>query len=328
MQFPGQAPKQPLVEHEEACDFCPGHERRAMPEVYAVRDDYSTVDREGWLVRVVPNKYPAVSFDAEGVPSPREAASGKWKEAAVRESASPLRETLPGVGLHEVIVESPSHNKHFALQDSGQAKLIVETLRHRCRMVMQARDLRYACILKNHGARSGASIRHPHFQIIATAIVPHFAGLMVERQEGYMKENGRPLFDALLEEEAACGERIVAADEHFVTLAPWASQVPYEMWIVPRRPMASFADLPDDQTATFAAALQQALHRLYLRLDDPDYNLVIHNSPKGERAQRHHHWFVQVLPRFTTPAGFEWGTGVYINHVPPEEAARSLRESR
>ncbi len=324
----GAAAPAPLPSRDERCDFCPGNERRTAPEIYALRDDYSTVDHEGWRVRVVPNKYPAVSIDADPVPSPEEVASGKWKPPSTSDHAqSPLRQSRPAVGMHEVVIESPLHDRHFALHDDRHATLLVQALRHRCRMVMQARDVRYACVVKNHGSRSGASIRHPHFQLVATAVVPPAVGRIIERQETFARENGRPLFNALLEDELSAGSRVIAVADQFVVLAPWASQAPYETWIIPRTAINSFRELPDDQTAAFALVLRDTLRRLHRRLNDPDYNLIIHDAPRGDRAREHHRFFVQILPRVMSPAAFELGTGVFINHVPPESAAALLRES-
>lgn len=320
-EYPAEAKSRPMPEYEETCDFCPGHEGRTEAELYAVRDDYATADQEGWRVRVVPNKYPAATLESPHLPAP----PADRKEPLAGSPGSALRTSQPASGLHEVIVESPFHNKHFSLHDVKHATLIVETLRHRCRMVMQARDVRYVSILKNHGPRSGASIRHPHFQLIATAVVPPLAGIMVERQEAFAKEKGKPLFETLVQEEISAGERIVSAGDDFVTLTPWASQMAYEMWVVPRRRVASFGDLPDEQIEPFAAAMQDALRALHRLLDEPDYNLVIHSAPRGDRARQHHCCFAQILPRLGGPAGFEMGTGMYINHVPPESAAAALR---
>ena len=324
-QFSGHA-KQSLPERSETCDFCPGNEHKTTPEVFAVRDDYSAVDREGWSVRVVANKYPAVTMDADGVPTPEVAArgGGAEKKAAAESSLRPGR---PAVGMHEVVIESPIHNRHLALQDTRQATLIVEALRHRYRMISQARDVRYISIIKNHGLKSGSSILHPHMQIIATSVVPPAAGFMVDRQEAFAREAGRSFFDALIEEELSAGRRVVGMNEEFVTLTPWASQLPYEMWIVPRRQMATFGELPDEQMERFAIVVRDALYRVYKSLDDQDYNFIIHSAPKGQRAQQHHRWFVQIVPRLVAPAGFEFGTGMYINTVPPEEAAAALREA-
>jgi UDPglucose--hexose-1-phosphate uridylyltransferase len=311
----------------DGCDFCPGNEHKTTPEVFAVRDDYSAVDREGWSVRVVANKYPAVMMDAEGVPTPESAARGGGTSEKVVGESLLLRPSRPGVGMHEVVIESPIHNRHLALQDIKQATLIVEALRHRYRMITQARDVRYICIVKNHGLKSGSSILHPHMQIIATSVVPPAAGFMVDRQEVFAKEAGRSFFDAMLEEELSAGRRIVGMNEEFVTLTPWASQLPYEMWIVPRRQMATFGELPDEQMERFAIVLRDTLYRMHKGLDDPDYNFIIHSAPKGQRAQQHHRWFVQIAPRMVTPAGFEFGTGMYINTVAPEEAAAAMREA-
>jgi UDPglucose--hexose-1-phosphate uridylyltransferase len=323
-QFTGHD-KQSLPQRDDDCDFCPGNEHKTTPEVYAVRDDYSAVDREGWHVRVVANKYPAVTIDAAGVPTPASAAPDRVPAPEVSSTQSKLRPSRPGVGMHEVVIESPAHDRHLALQDTVQATRIVETLRHRYRMIMQARDVRYISVIKNHGRRSGSSLHHPHLQIIATAVVPPSAGFMVDRQEAFAKEAGRSYFEAVLEEELSSGKRIVGMNEEFVTLSPWASQVPYEMWIVPRRQMSAFGDLPDEQMERFAIVLRDALYRLHQGAGDPDYSFAIHSAPKGQRAQQHHRWFVQIAPRLTTPAGFEFGTGMYINTVAPEDAAATMR---
>jgi UDPglucose--hexose-1-phosphate uridylyltransferase len=228
--------------------------------------------------------------------------------------------------MHEVIVESPAHHKHFALHDDRQAELIIHTLRHRFRMIMQAREVKHVCIIKNHGPQAGASIDHPHFQIIAPAVIPSAVKLMIEREADYAEKNGRPLFEALLQEELAAGERIVATNAEFVSLAPWASPLPFSLWIVPREHPAMFGDLPDNHVSLLAAILGESLLRLHQLLDDPDYHLVIHSSPKWSRGQEVHRWFVEITPRTTTPAGFEFGTGMYINHTTPEQAAIALRE--
>ncbi|MBN2560337.1 MAG: DUF4931 domain-containing protein [Phycisphaerae bacterium] len=371
-ELSAERPRSRPAEYVKDCPFCPGNERQTTPEVYAVRDDYGTVDREGWRVRVVPNKYPALRIDAEGVPTPesitsrktgpdtetveRAAATGlsQKRSTGVSPSSSPprrrchrggetaseaeatetatatepsaLRVATPGIGMHEVVIESPAHDRHFALQDDEQATLIVQALRHRHRMMMQARDVKHVCIFKNHGPGLGASIEHPHFQIIASAVIPPAVKTMIERQASYTQETGRPMFDVLLEEELAAGERIVATNDEFVALAPWASPLPYSLWLIPREHTSTFGDLPDNHTALFATILRDVLLRLRQLLTDPAYHLVIHSSPKWQRGREVHRWFAQVTPRVTTPAGFEVGTGMCINEVPPEVAALALRE--
>ena len=325
-EFKSDVPRPAVAEYVKGCPFCPGHERRTPPEVFAVRDDYATVDKEGWRVRVVPNKYPAVKIDAEGVPTPESVAMGKDGQDD-RPDASDLRVTLPGVGMHEVVVESPAHDRHFAKQPAAQAEQIVHTLRHRSSMISQARDVKLVSIFKNHGTLSGTTILHPHFQIIAPAVIPPFVKTMVERQASYAAERGRPLFEALLEQELEAGLRIVASNDEFVTLTPWASASPYEMWILPREQAAFFQDLPDGHIPLFTAGLQDALQRLDRLLDNPDYNLVIHTGPKWRKSKEAHRWFAQIAPRTSLSAGFELGTNMYINAVGPETAAAALRDA-
>lgn len=318
-------PAQPASpERDERCPFCPGNERRTPPEVFALRDDYATVDREGWRVRVVPNKYAAVCMDAEGVPTP-ESIAVKTEPAAAPLSESALRVSRPAVGMHEVIVECPAHRRRFADHGPEQAEHIVRTLRHRCAMIMQARDVKYVSVFKNEGRLSGSTIEHPHFQIIAPAVIPPTVKSMVEREAAYAERNGRPLMEALLEDELDSGQRVIAANDAFVVLSPWASAQPYETWIVPRAQTAFFNEVPDGLIEQFAALVRDTLRRVDRVLDRPDYNLVIHNGPKWHKSQSHHCWFAQVSPRTALPAGYELATNMFINSTTPEEAAVALR---
>lgn len=317
----------PRPEYLRSCDFCPGHERRTPPEVHAVRDDYASVDCPGWRVRVFANKFPAAAIDAEGVPTP-ESIAFKTPTAVDAERATDLRVREPAVGIHEVLVESPAHDKDLWQLPAEQVELVVSALRHRTRMIMQARAVKHVCVFKNCGPAAGATIEHGHFQILATSVIPPSAKTMVERQESFDRERGRPLMAALLEEELESGRRIVATNDEFAALCPWASQASYETWIVPRDASAFFSELPDRHVGLFAALLRDVLGRIHRRLDGPDYNVVIHGGPKWVKAEAHHRWFVRITPRGATrTAGYELGTGVYINPTLPEDAAAALREA-
>lgn len=315
-----------VPDFDSACPFCPGNERETPPELFAYRFDKSQPDTPGWSVRVIPNKFPATRLDAQEVPTPESIAfAPKSEPVAIRAADSKLCESQPAVGQHEVLIDSQAHNVQFADQGDRQSTLILDALRHRYRMLIQARDVKYVSIFKNHGRASGASNDHPHFQILATAVVPPLVLTMLTRMESFAKENGRPLFDVMLAEELELNRRVIAANDEFVALAPWASQAPFEMWIVPREPLPFFSDLTDDQLPLLSTLLRDCLQRLNNRLSNPPYNLIIHSGPRMLRAQDHFRCFVQILPRLGGPAGFELATNTFINPIPPEDVPAALR---
>ena len=319
------APPSPRPARLDSCPFCPGNERQTPPEVYAVRDDYATVDKEGWRIRVVPNKYPAVKIDAEGVPTPESVAFGEQADPAPPER-SDLRVSMPAVGMHEVVIDSPAHDREFADLDRDQAEQVVLTLRHRCAMIVQAREVRHVSVFKNRGAAAGATLEHPHFQIIATSLIPSGLKKTIERAEGFSRERQTPLMRSMLDEELAAGTRIISTNDEFVTLAPWASAWSHEMWIVPREQAPFFHRMADGHVPLFTAAVTDALRRLNRVLDRPDFNLVIQNGPKWQKTEQHHCWYARIVPRTHRMAGFELGSGIHINSTPPETAAAALRE--
>ncbi len=324
---PARAALESLPNFDNACPFCPGNERETPPELFAYRFDHSQPDTPGWTVRCFPNKFPATKLDAKEVPTPDSIAFAPKNPTIVQlgKTDSKLCEHQPATGQHEVVVDSPAHDVPFAAQGDRQAALIIETLRHRSRMLIQARDVKYISIFKNHGRAAGATIDHPHFQILATAIVPPVANNMLLRQESFAKENGRAFFDVLLEEELELNRRVIAANDEFVALSPFAPQAPCEMWIVPREPVPFFGELGDEPVRLLATLLRDLLHRLQSRRGDPDYNLVIHSGPRTLRAQDHFRMFIQVFPRSTAPGGFELGSNTFINPIAPEDVPNLLR---
>lgn len=308
------------------CPFCPGNERQTPPELYSVRTDRSAPDTPGWSLRVFLNRFPAVTLDGDGVPTPESIAFAPASEATSDARAGSVLMIRQGaVGQHEVLVESPDHSRHLALHDDRHVRLILDAMRHRFRVVAQARDVKYVCLFKNHGRAAGSTIEHPHLQLLATSVVPPLSMMMLQRQEAFAKEQGRSIFDAMLDEELELGRRIVAANDEFVALCPWASEVPYETWIVPREPIAFYSDVSDESLTLLATLLRDVMARLHQRLADPPYNLVVNSGPKTLRGEKSTRLFVQVLPRLTGLAGFELGSGMFINTVSPEDAAAELR---
>lgn len=299
----------------EKCPFCAGNEDKTPPEIYRA----STADGS-WQVRVVPNKFPAMHDYPE----------------LGRSAVDGFYDRMNGVGTHEVIIESPEHEKGIPDLPLEDVKTIVDTYALRLQELKKKDWYRYILLFKNHGKRAGASLSHPHSQIIATPIVPQLMRHELQRARAYYEKKERCLLCDVMVMEIQSGKRIIEETEEFVAFAPYASRFPFEITIMPKKHAHDFADICDEQRREFARILKSTLYRLKKLLGDPPYNLVLHNSPNPiprpgkpgywATLQYDYHWRVSIIPRLTTVAGFEWGTGFYINPMPPEDAARYLKE--
>jgi UDPglucose--hexose-1-phosphate uridylyltransferase len=278
------------------------------PEIYAVRDG-SAPNTSGWRVRVIPNKFPALQIEDD----------------VRRQEDGPLFHFMGGCGAHEVIVESPEHSKTLAEQPVEQIEAVLQTLQARSNDLLG--DVRFQTIVlfKNHGEGAGTSIVHPHFQLIATPVVPQMIRIKHRIATEYFDETGRCLYCVQLAEELACGKRVIAENDHFAAFLPYASHVPFETWILPKQHQSSFGRANVTVLKPMAAILKTVLLKLHVGLENPDFNLTIDTVPRGDEDKEYFLWHVQILPRITTPAGFELGSGMSINTVLPEEAAEFLR---
>jgi UDPglucose--hexose-1-phosphate uridylyltransferase len=297
----------------DACPFCPGREDRTTPEVAAFgRPAGAGPDTPGWRARAFPNMYPAL----DGNPSAPAAAPD---DLVVR----------PGVGSHEVVVYTPDHDAGPATAGAAGLADLLLMLRDRTRALAAEPDRRYVLAFVNHGPESGATLAHPHAQVIAAPVVPDTVRAKVQRFTA-AHGPGDCLLCGLARQEEARGDRLVAADEDGIVLAPWASRLPYEMLLVPRRHAADLAGVDDGEATRLAALLARVLQGLEAIHPDPPLNLVVHGAPlvrsdDDAAAAAAFHWHIEILPRLTRLAGFEAGTGFHINAVPPETAARRLR---
>lgn len=287
------------------CPFCPGHEDRTPGEILRLGADHEG----GWSVRVVPNKFPALE---------RSASPGQTELGRV------FRE-MGGYGVHEVVVASPDHSSALARQPTGQIERVLRVIHERFTALMKDRLLRAIVVFENHGERAGTSLSHPHWQIIATPVVPHHLRLKQAIAMDYFDRTSRCLHCVTLDEELAAGERVLAANDDYVAVLPFASHVAYQLRILPREHRASFAGVAPSRLRSLAEILRDVLARLDRLLGDPDYNLTLATAPIGDEQERYFLWHIDVLPRLATPAGFEIGSGMSINPVLPEQAARELR---
>ena len=299
---------QPAGDAAKTCPFCPGNEGMTPPEIYALRDG-SAANRPGWRVRVIPNKFPALRIE----------------EDHHRLVDGPLFRRMGGCGAHEVIIESPDHERTLAQQPLGQIQSVFQTLQARYKDLL--RDVRFqtVVIFKNSGERAGTSLAHPHFQLIATPVVPRTLRLKHVVATDYFDQTGQCLYCALRDEELAAGERVLVQNQDFVAILPYASHVPFETWILPKAHAASFGEANPSTFGGLAGVVRTVLEKLRVGLDDPHFNLMIDTVSRGDEDKEYFLWHIQILPRLTTPAGFELGSGMSINTVMPEEAASFLR---
>lgn len=295
------------------CPFCPGNEHLTPPEIYRVKSPTG-----GWLVRVVPNKFPALG----DYPELGRAGLGAF-------------DRMNGVGAHEVVIETPDHDLGLADLPSEQVKLVVDTYVARLRELGADPRVRYVQLFKNHGARAGASLAHSHAQIVAIPVVPSEVEIRLQATWEHYERAERCLFCDILQQELGVGERVVEESEGYVVIAPYDSRFPFELLIMPRYHAHDFTAMDEKGRLGLADILRRTLRRLKALLGDVPYNFVLQNAPTrapvgkpwwGEGLEYHYHWHLEIIPRLTQMAGFEWGTGFYINPMPPEEAARHLRE--
>jgi UDPglucose--hexose-1-phosphate uridylyltransferase len=299
--------REALPEYAPDCPFCAGNEVNTPAERLRIGDD------GGWQVRVIPNKFPALAWD------------GRDSGAAQRH-CDDWRMWMQGVGDHEVIIESPRHNLSPASMPPNDLARVIAAYRERYLDLDANRHNELIIIFRNHGARAGTSLVHPHSQLIATPVVPAYVRQRVATGMRHFDETGHCVYCDLLRWEIADAVRVVAETDQFAAFCPYASSVPYEVWIVPRRHDASFGDILPEEMAGLAGILHDVLARMAGLLSDPDYNYVIHTAPQHSGAVPYYHWHVQIMPRLTTPAGFEIGSGMNINIMPPDAAAEALRE--
>lgn len=295
----------------ESCPFCYGHEALTPPEIMAYRQG-SGRDEPGWTVRVVPNKFPALAIE---------------ERPAGIELGGDFYHLQPGYGAHEVIVESPEHEADLATHSLEQLRAILRALRDRFSDLRGDKNLRYIQIFKNHGATAGASLEHPHFQLIATPVIPSAVAEELEGSYNYYERNGECVYCNLIQREFLDGERLVDSNREFVAFCPYSSRSPFETWILPREHHSDFDALSDAQVDALASLLKDTFTRFLDSLDNPPFNLILHTAPTDLEATEYYHWHLELLPRLTIFAGFELGTGIYINPTPPETAAQFLKVS-
>lgn len=292
------------------CPLCPGNEDKTPSEVFAFRDQNSSINGSGWKLRVVPNKFPALVIEGD---------LNRQKEG--------MYEKMQGIGAHEVIIETTDHNANASTLSVIDFKNILFAYQQRTNELKKDSRFRYISIFKNYGEVAGASMEHPHSQVIALPVAPKRAVEEMSGAEEYYEKNKSCVFCDIVKQELKVRDRIVVENDHFLAFEPYAPRFPFETCVLPKEHMSSFEATGNDLFGSMADCLSLVLKKINKALGFPPYNYILHNSLTDNSENDFYHWHFEIIPRLTKVAGFEWGTGFYINPTPPEQAAQHLRET-
>lgn len=294
--------KKSLQPYLPDCPFCPGNEAMTPPETYRVSGE------KEWKIRVTPNKFPALS------------SSGIRKRRS-----NGVKRLVTGVGIHEVIIESPYHNSEIPIMPKGDIDDVIKTYKNRFINAHDNPNVGHVIIFKNHGPGAGTSLEHPHSQLIGSPVTPIQVRDRMEAFVHFFDDTGRCILCKTIDMEKREGIRIILETEHFLSFIPYAALSPFHTWIFPKRHSASFSNITDEESEDLATNLKTTLAKLYYGLEDPNYNYVIRSNRPQDSYSEYYHWYISIIPRLTMVAGFELGSGMYINVSVPEESAEFLR---
>ncbi len=290
------------------CVFCEGHEDKTPREILAGRSEESRPNGPGWSYRVLPNKFPVL-----------------WIEGELEPAGEGLFDRMNGVGAHEVVIETPVHSASLATLPVDAVADVLLAFRERMLDLKKDPRLEYVLVFKNHGEAAGASLGHPHSQLIATPIIPVMVAEELAGAARYYELKERCVWCDILRQERRGGRRAIVEAGGFVALAPFAPRFPFETWILPAVHRAAFEESGADALRGLAGLLGDFLRRMNRVLGDPPFNFMLHTAPLRDSELESFHWHLEVIPKLTSVAGFEWGSGFFINPMPPEDAAEALR---
>lgn len=310
----GKRPSDFSIESEpetvKLCPFCPGNEDKTPQEIIAYAETARERNKPGWSLRVVPNKFPVLQI-----------------EGSLDRKGDGMYDKMNGIGAHEVLIETPNHKKEISDLELKNVEDIIWAYRDRIVDLRKDHRFEYILVFKNKGAAAGASLSHPHSQLIATPMVPVRVRQEILGGKQYYDYKERCVFCDMIAQELSSNVRVVDENDHFVAFEPFAPRFPFETWILPKYHDSHFEDLHKVEASSLAAILKKVLTKIKMVLDDPPYNYIIHNSPLKDSPLPYYHWHIEIIPKLSRIAGFEWGTGFYINPTPPEEAAQFLKEA-
>lgn len=292
------------------CPFCPGNEHTTTSEIIAFRPASTPPNSPGWSLRVVPNKFPALQIQGD-----------------LTKAGEGVFDKMNGIGAHEVIIETPDHLLSLSTMPQRAVEDVLWAYSFRLNDLKKDTRLKYVLIFKNEGEVAGASLEHTHTQLIALPIVPKTVKEEMESAKKYYDNKERCIFCDIINQEIATDKRVIYENDKYVAISPFAPRDPFETWILPKSHESNFRPV-DNSFASLAEILQRTLKQIDKVLDNPPYNFILHTSPFKEEINDYYHWHIEIIPRLLKRAGFEWGSGFYINPTPPEEATKFMRDAR
>jgi UDPglucose--hexose-1-phosphate uridylyltransferase len=313
-QFSGKTYETPA---EKPCPFCEGQESRTPPEIYALRPRHTQANTPGWELRVVPSISPFLRIEGE-----------------LERRGTGMYDMMNGIGAHEIIIETNQHIANMADLDEGQITKVINAYIDRTVDLEKDKRFKYALVFKNHGwSAGGGRVRHSRSQLIATPVNPKRVKEELIGARNYYDYHDRCIFCDLIKQELDSKERLILDIDGFIAISPFASRFPFEVWILPKTHSCDFTSLEPNHRPDLARIIKQVLAKMKKGLNDPPYNYVVHTAPFRRAKAGYwrsidydYHWHIEIMPRLTRVAGFEWGTGFYICPLPPETAAKFLRE--
>lgn len=294
------------------CPFCYGNEPMTPPEIDVFRDPGTCPNTSGWQVRVVANKFPALQIEGD-----------------IDRRGLGIYDLSNGIGAHEVLIETPYHTKDIPDLLNEEIEKVISMACRRVKDLSQDNRFKYIMLFKNFGPAAGASLEHPHTQIVALPMVPKNAAEEIKGAQNYFEYRERCIFCDIIRQELQEKERIILENKHFISFCPFASRFPFEIWIMPRKHNNHFSRMPQEEIPDLAAILKDTITKIKKVFVNLSYNFIIHSSPlNSEHSTEGYHWHIEFMPKLTRVAGFEWGTGFYIVSTPPELAAKYLKEAQ
>lgn len=289
------------------CPFCPGNEEQTPKEIFALGEPGRRPNQAGWWVRVIPDKAPILKIEEE-----------------IDRRPEGMFDFMTAVGAHEIVVETPQHAVEWPQLDDAHLEGILRTYRARSLDLRNDRRFRQVMVVKNHG-RSVSRYEHPHSHVIAFPIVPKGIDEEVQGCLDFFRRKERCIYCDILREERQMQRRVIFASKDFCAIAPFASRFPFETWIIPTRHTCDFWEIRSDEVRDLARVLKATLGGMLAVLPRVSCSLILHTSPLNDFRREEYHWHLELIPKLLKAAGFEWGTGFFVNPIPPEEAAASLR---
>ncbi|MDD5005766.1 MAG: galactose-1-phosphate uridylyltransferase [Candidatus Omnitrophica bacterium] len=310
-KIPSDFAKEEHIPRSGPCPFCYGNEFMTPPEIDAVRHEETHPNTPGWLVRTVANKFPALQIEGD-----------------LERRGIGIYDMSNGIGAHEVVIETPYHNKDITDLTDEEVAMSINMYCRRSIDLQKDSRFRYILIFKNRGAIAGASLEHSHTQLIALPMIPKNVLEELSGASTYFEYRERCIFCDIIRQELQEKERILIENKYFVSFCPFVSRFPFEVHIIPKEHASHFCEMNERQRLELAKILRETLLRLKIALDDHSYNFIVHTAPCDKEDHEYYHWHIEIMPRLTGIAGFEWGTGFYAVVTPPEVAIKYLREAK